>query len=272
MTKAVVPEDLEEVLNEAWDAARAVPGFLVENEAWFLGTLAACAPAQGAIVEIGSFKGKSTVMLAKVAQHYGLGPVVAIDPHDLNSDGLHALKTAENDSTFGDFLQNIRAAGVAEIVDARRARSTDVSADWNMPIRFLWIDGDHSYEAAKADFDGFSRHLAPHGVVAFHDALNTFAGPIRVFVEDVLRSPSFGPAGFVHSIAWAQSRPSDGARFEASRASLAARAARLIPFVKANAPLHGLKKTLYKLHRSRVPRAAIPVRALISQLNQPGQP
>src|SRR2546421_12065082 len=79
-----LPPDLDEVLEDAWQKARRVPGYLGENEARFLGILAACAPApaEGAIVEIGSFKGKSTVMLASVAVHYGLGPVVAIDPHN----------------------------------------------------------------------------------------------------------------------------------------------------------------------------------------------
>ena len=77
-----LPPDLDDVLEEAWQKTRRVPGYLGEHEARFLGILAACAPAEGAIVEIGSFKGKSTVMLASVAAHYGLGPVVAIDPHN----------------------------------------------------------------------------------------------------------------------------------------------------------------------------------------------
>ncbi|MFP5234765.1 MAG: class I SAM-dependent methyltransferase [Acidobacteriota bacterium] len=272
MSKGEVPHDLEEVLTDAWAAAKAVPGFLVENEARLLGMIAACTPATGAIVEIGSFKGKSTVMLGKVAQHYGFGPVVAIDPHDLNSDGLQALKTSAEDSTYRDFLANVASAGVSDLVIPHRALSTQVAQDWDGPIRFLWIDGDHSYRGAKDDFDGFIRHLVPGGVVAFHDALNTFAGPIRVFVEDVLRSNSFGPAGFVHSIAWAQYRPHDGARFEKSRTSLARRAARLVPLVKENRPLRGLQKIRYKLNRSQVPRAPIAAGALVSLLDQPGNP
>ena len=54
---------------------------MAENELRFLATLAACIPVEGFIVEIGSFKGKSTVALATVCDRYGLDPVVAIDPH-----------------------------------------------------------------------------------------------------------------------------------------------------------------------------------------------
>ena len=74
--------DLETVLDDAWEHTQKVPGHLGEEEARFLGLLAACVPAKGAIVEIGSFKGRSTVMLAKVASHYSFGPVVTIDPHN----------------------------------------------------------------------------------------------------------------------------------------------------------------------------------------------
>jgi predicted O-methyltransferase YrrM len=79
-----IPRDLQKVIDENWEATRNIPGYLLENEARFLGFLAACTPAKGRIVEIGSFKGRSTVMLAKVAAPYGLGKVVAIDPHNFN--------------------------------------------------------------------------------------------------------------------------------------------------------------------------------------------
>ncbi len=252
-----IPADLPGVLDQAWQAARPVPGFLLENEARFLGLLAACTPATGRIVEIGSFKGRSTVMLAKVAAHYGLGRVVAIDPHNYNL----SEKTAEDvgrsgrpASTHEDFLNSLRTAGVMEHVDIRHALSKDVSSSWGDPIRFLWIDGDHTFRGAKDDFDGFASYVQPGGVIALHDALNVFSGPIRVFVEEMLSSNQFGPAGFVHSIAWAQFRPRDGEKFQESRERLARRASRLIPFVKDDVELRGLRKKLYKLHRSRIPR------------------
>jgi predicted O-methyltransferase YrrM len=252
-----IPRDLTKVIDEAWEATRAVPGYLLENEARFLGFLAACIPAKGRIVEIGSFKGRSTVMLAKVAAHYGLGRVVAIDPHNFNlSEKAEVAPDAlgRPASTRDDFLNSLRAARVTEQVQFHHALSNDVSSSWNEPIRLLWIDGDHSYQGAKDDFDGFAPHVKPGGVIALHDALNAFSGPIRVFVEEMLRSPAYGAAGFVHSIAWAQFRPEDGEKFREERERLALRASRLIPFVQDDTELRGLRKKLYKLHRSRVPR------------------
>lgn len=258
MATVKIPTDLESVLNEAWEDARKVPGHLAENEARFLGLLAACVPASGTIVEIGSFKGRSTVMLAKVASHYGLGQVVAIDPH--NSPILLGIPSEPQTSSYQDFLNNVRAAGVSEYVEAHAAYSKDVASSWNRPIRILWIDGDHSYEGAKRDLDGFLAHLVPQGVVAFHDALNAFPGPIRVFVEDILHSDRFGPAGFVHSIAWAQYRPEDGSAFREERASLARRASRLLPFVNNGEELRGLAKRRYKFNRFMVPHSAMDAR------------
>jgi MMP 1-O-methyltransferase len=263
-----IPRDLENVLDDAWDAARRVPGFLLENEARFLGVIAACVRCEGAVVEIGSFKGKSTVMLAKIAKHYGLGPVVAIDPHNFNSAELQEHRTGPDSSSYDEFLGNLRTAGVSDFVEPHRNYSGEVAAGWNRPIRFLWIDGDHSYRGAKVDFEGFSRFVAPHGVVAFHDALHPFAGPIRVFVEDVLRSNRFGAAGFVHSIAWSQFRPADGELFRTKRAEVEKAAARLIPLVKDERELRGLEKILFKVNRARVPRAAMQAAQWVSLMNE----
>lgn len=142
---------------------------------------------------------------------------------------------------------------------------------WNRPIRFLWIDGDHTYQGAKTDFDGFFPHVLPQGIVALHDALNVFSGPIRVFVEEMLRSDRFGAAGFVHSIAWSQFCPQDGKRFSAQRAKLERVAAPLIPLVQSDQQLHGLNKIRFKLTRSRVPRAAVRPQQWLSLLQGSAQ-
>jgi predicted O-methyltransferase YrrM len=266
-----VPRDLDAVLDDAWEAARKVPGFLMEDEARLLGAIAACVPAEGVIVEIGSFKGKSTVMLGKVAAHYGLGKIVAIDPHGYNNAELSGIKATPEASTFEDFQNNLEAAGVTCQVEIHRAFSGDIARGWARPIRFLWIDGDHSYQGAKSDFDGFFPHVNPLGVVALHDALHEFSGPIRVFVEDMLRSNRFGAAGFVHSIAWSQFRPEDGGQFAQDRAKLDRVAASLIPLVADGKKLRGLGKLRYKLNRSRVPRKGIGPQEWVALLSGPAQ-
>src|SRR5260370_34914074 len=95
------------------------------------------AASKGTIVEIGSFKGRSTVMLAKVASHYSLGPIVAIDPH--NSPILLDHHANPEASSYQDFLDSIHAAGVSDHVESHAAYSTDVASSWNRPIRLLWI-------------------------------------------------------------------------------------------------------------------------------------
>lgn len=177
---------------------RAVPGHLTEREARFLALAAAAAPARGVILEIGSFKGKSTVGLASIAARYGLAPVVAVDPHKTSS--ITDPDLGGQDSSWDDFQHALGVAGIAEIVEAHRMYSRDLARGWTRAIRFLWIDGDHTYAGAKEDLDLFRSSLADGAIVALHDVLNTFDGPIRVFVEEMLASDEFGPAGVCGSI------------------------------------------------------------------------
>lgn len=227
---------------------------MTEREARFLALVAACTPAQGTILEIGSFKGKSTVGLASIAQRYGLGPVVAVDPH--TAPAVTDYGHGSQQSSWDDFQSSLRAAGVERSVEAHRAYSRDLAHGWSRPLRFLWIDGDHTYRGAKEDIDLFRRHLVPGGIVAFHDVLHTFEGPVRVFVEEVLASDDFGPAGVCGSIGWAQYRPEGGAQWRATRQALAGRVRRLIPFVRDGREPTGWRKLRYKLWRGLVPHGA----------------
>ena len=261
----VFPSDFEPAIAKAWQQARDFPGFLSEAEFRALGVLALCAPQEGVIVEIGSFKGKSTVALASVAKHYGLGSVVSIDPHTSPSETDPDL--AGQPSSFDDFLANIRAAGVEQQVEIHREFSQRVANGWQRPIRMLWIDGDHTYKGAKQDFDLFHPFLVERATIALHDTLNRhFEGPIRVFVEDILRSDRFGTAAFCNSIGWSQFRPRDGRQFHAERERLAVRAERLIPFVMVGNSVEGVRKLHYKLRRWRVPHTPLSAAEMASRI------
>lgn len=254
-----LPAEFDAIVAEAWQQAQLVQGYMGEREFRALALLTALsthAAEPGVIVEIGSFKGKSTIALAKVAGALALGAVVSIDPHTAPAQtdpDLHGKS-----SSFDEFLATLRAAGIEQQVEVHRASSRDVAQGWTRRIRLLWIDGDHTFAGAKQDLDLFFPHLGDGGIVAIHDVLHEFEGPVRVFVERILRSDAFGPAGFLGSIGWAQYRPRDGARFRHHRERLARRAARLIPLVAGGRGVKGLAKLRYKLRRAVVLRASAP--------------
>jgi predicted O-methyltransferase YrrM len=263
-----VPPGFDRIAALAWHRASTVAGFIGEAELGALLALAACAaalPAPGAMVEIGSFKGRSTVGLATLARELALAPeprpVVSIDPHTSPSP------TDPGEASYDAFTAALGAHGLTDAVEAHRATSAEVARGWRRPIRLLWIDGDHTLAGARADFDLYAPFLVPGGIVAIHDALHFFEGPIRVFVEQVLGSDRFGPAGFCKSIAWAQFRPTDGVRWARPRRRLARRAARLLPLVAPPRCFEGWNKLRYKATLLTVPHRIPPPAAIAARLS-----
>lgn len=231
-----------------------VEGYLSPNEIRFLALLAAVPTADGEILEIGSFKGKSTIILAKSAALTDNAKVHAVDPMIAPSETDPDLKG--DASSFPDFQKNIEKHKVAENIEFHQNFSFELAEKWNKPLRFLWIDGDHTYKGTKLDFDGFAEHLSDGAIVAIHDVLHEFDGGIRVFMEDILLSPNFGACGFVGSIAWAQFHKDEkkGWEYREEKLKLYKKLSRLIPFVVFKKELKGFEKKRYKLFRSRVPR------------------
>jgi hypothetical protein len=246
------------IIDDGWKRVSATPGYLSEREARFLMAAAALAPAHGKNLEIGSFNGRSTVGLAYVTRALDLGTIVAVDPHTSPATTDPDLRGLQ--SSYDDFVANLKSAGVFERVEIKRAYSHALAREWKHPIRFLWIDGDHTYEGAKVDVDLFKPYLADGAIVAMHDVLGTFPGALRVFVEEILDSDDFGPAGFSGSIGWAQYRPLDGrkATFRLRRRLLAIPARRLIPIARrADRGLQGWNKLLYKIWRPLAPHGDV---------------
>ncbi|MDB4870455.1 MAG: hypothetical protein JWL97_1459 [Gemmatimonadales bacterium] len=258
--------DLDSVSDNGWALMRQADGYLSEREARCIMIAAALAPAEGRNVEIGSFKGRSTIGLAHVCRHYGLGNVVAVDPHtapsvtdpDLNGKG----------TTLEDFRANLNRAGLAGHVDTRVMYSGDLARKWSDPIRFLWIDGDHTYSGAKADVELFKPYLVPGALLLMHDVLGTHYGSLRTFIEHVLGSDDFGPAGYSGSIGWAQYRPldGDGVKYRISRRLLAVPARQILPVAKSSRGLAGWNKLRYKFWRPLAPHGAMSPKKLWSQI------
>lgn len=251
-----LPEGFDSFAEELLGEVETVEGYLAPNEIRFLALLAACPTADGEILEIGSFKGKSTIILAKAAVLSGNSRVNAVDPMTAPSETDPDLRG--DASSFEDFKKNIETHDVAGKIQFHQTFSHELARTWDKPLRLLWIDGDHTYEGTKLDFDGFAPHLADKAIVAIHDVLHEFEGGIRVFMEDVLLSPNFGACGFCGSIAWAQrvSSESESAQFRGQKLSFYKKLGRLVPFIVFKKELKGFEKKKYKFFRSLVPHGA----------------
>lgn len=257
-TLVKLPAGFDEFTDKLLNEIESVEGYLTPKEVRFLALLAACPTAVGDVLEIGSFKGKSTVILAKSAQFGGNHTkIYAVDPMTAPSETDPDLRGAA--SSFEDFQKNIKAHEVHENIEFHQTFSYELAKTWDKPLRLLWIDGDHTYHGTKSDFEGFAPHLADGGIVAIHDVLHEFDGGIRVFMENVLLSPNFAASGFCGSIAWAQFRKNEAEcrRFSNEKLALYKKLSRLIPFVVFKKDLSGWNKRLYKFYRSQVPHGAV---------------
>ena len=117
-------------------------------------------------VEIGSARGKSACAVGLALRRNGGGKLYAIDPHSLtNWNDTNSL------DSFAIINEHLRKAGVTNFVEIVRQTSDVAAKGWNKKIDLIFIDGDHSYEGVKADWDLFLPHLSEFGVVVFHDTL-----------------------------------------------------------------------------------------------------
>jgi hypothetical protein len=240
-------------LPEIMRLAGSVEGFLTAKEMEFLALLGACPTAEGEVLEIGSFKGKSTVILARAAALVGDWGIVAVDP--LCPSGSFTMVDCPWED---EFCANLDRCGVAGLVEFHKAFSTELAKTWDRPLRLLWVDGDHSYEGAKTDLDIFSPHLSPGAIVAFHDMLKPLPGPLLAFANDVLSSRLFGAAGVCGSIGWAQysGDPAAARRHSRARHRLRHRLRRLARYAEHGRG-GGVWKTMWNLNRYAVPHGRV---------------
>jgi len=151
-----------------WARLAALDGLITEPVGKALARVAGSVFPPDVIVEIGSYKGKSTAYLA-AGSRIGAGAlVVAVDPWDLpgNPGGRFGFDQAE---TREAFERQLEAAGVRDAVEMRQMFSVDAARRFTRPIGLLYIDGSHTYSDVRADWLAWSRHLGPDSVVAFDD-------------------------------------------------------------------------------------------------------
>ena len=160
-----------------FELAAQVTGFMPADEGRALYDAAVTYLGDGVGVEIGTYCGKSTVMLGAAAQQTG-GVLYTIDHHhgsEEHQPGWEYHDTTMVDEVTGlfDTLPTLRhtldAAGLDDHVVAVVGKSSLVARSWRTPLQLLFIDGGHTDAAAQQDFDGWARWVAVGGTLVIHD-------------------------------------------------------------------------------------------------------
>jgi predicted O-methyltransferase YrrM len=185
--------------SEVKKIADSFQGWLTNDEAELLFSVSSKLKNKGVIVEIGSFKGKSTAYIGNGAKLSGINKIYCVDPH--NGGESLSIKLGKYNS-FEEFQYNCRKSKVDDIVIPLVDISENVVKTFKEDIEFIFIDGDHSYEAVLLDFELWNPKLLNGGIIAFHDTNQK--GVQKVVWDNILNSLSFRNAGRAGTIIFAE--------------------------------------------------------------------
>jgi len=174
-------------LEETKRIVKSIQGWVGDKEGAYLFQRAKNC-SKGIIVEIGSWKGKSTVWLARGSKAGNKTRIYAIDPFD-GRDSKFITIPQPDYSVFEIFKDNIRKAGLNDLITPIVSRSQDASDKIKERIEFLFIDGAHGYEFVKKDFELYFPKVLRGGIIVFHDA-NEREGVKREGVVKLMRELS----------------------------------------------------------------------------------
>jgi predicted O-methyltransferase YrrM len=148
-----------------WQLRRSAMPTGLADSAWLLhGLVRSMKPL--ACVEIGSAHGHSTCLIGLALKQNLRGRLWAVDPHEITP-----WNDAQPEHSYDFLRRNLRRAGVANYVEIVRKRTAAATADLPAAIDFAFIDGDHSYEGVKQDWEILRPRMREFSVVAFHDTM-----------------------------------------------------------------------------------------------------
>ena len=158
-------------------AARAATGFMPDDEGLALHRAGREAAVLGPLLEIGSWCGKSAVYLGAAARHAGT-VLFSVDHHRGSEENQPGWEHHDPDlvdphtgriDTLPCFRRTVADAGLEGTVIAVVGESATVAAHWRTPLGLVFVDGGHGAGPATADYEGWSGHVVPGGLLAVHD-------------------------------------------------------------------------------------------------------
>ncbi|MGX1673049.1 class I SAM-dependent methyltransferase [Streptomyces sp. NPDC055400] len=195
-------------------AFEAAKGFMPLGEGLALYAAAAEAAALGLpLLEVGTYCGRSTILLADAARQAGVS-ALTVDHHRGSEEqqpgwDYHDPETVDpvvgRMDTLPTFRRTLHAAGLEDHVVALVGRSPQVAAVWGGKLGLVFIDGGHTDEHATADYEGWAPHVAQGGLLLIHDVFPvkidewTGQAPYRVYLR-ALESGAFTEVSATESL------------------------------------------------------------------------
>jgi predicted O-methyltransferase YrrM len=158
---------------DAFARAEAIEGWLSEQQAQRLFDAARRVPKDGLLVEIGSFRGRSAVVMAQALAEGAR--LVAIDPHEGSDRGPQEIApdAAHGADDNQAFRANLRAAGVESRVEHMRLMSSDAYDAVDGAIDVLYVDGAHRFGPAREDIVRWGDRVRDGGTMLVHDSFSS---------------------------------------------------------------------------------------------------
>ncbi len=134
-------------------------------------------------IEIGVLNGESALSLLSINEKINLHGIDPIIPDSMEASLIGSLEIIKsNTERFNDRFKFIHDYSF-NVVDSFEDNSKD----------FIFIDGDHTYDAVKNDFDMYYPKIKSGGLIFFHDSrMNRGGANFHVgsskFVDEVIQT------------------------------------------------------------------------------------
>lgn len=178
----------QDFIFNVWPLAAKVDGWMSMDELLALYTIARSLPDHGVIVEIGTWVGRTAIVLASAIRKQ----TFCVDSFDCSGND-QAYNRGPKFAPLEQWKVNMAQAGVTPIPLV--GTSEKAVQTWTSPIDMLLIDGDHSYEAVSHDFHEWTPFLKEGGVLVLDDVIldddppKRWEGPGKIVRECILPNP-----------------------------------------------------------------------------------
>ncbi len=194
-------------------AARRTPGWTTSRELIALGRAAASLPDDAVIVEIGSFLGRSSIVMAGARKLKGSGEVHCVDPFDGSGDEFsvpvyRGIISGLPGTLRERFHANALAAGVDSWLQVHQATAENASLVWSTPIDMLFLDGDQSPSGVYSAYSSWKSFIKIGGIVAVHNSAPRKYEPSheghRLLVLNTIKPPQYDRVALIDSTTFAR--------------------------------------------------------------------